>query len=387
MAREALESAGMETREHEPEPVEVPRVEVREAPKPEGRTIEVNAPIEDHMTITRTPKAEFNKPMPANASFADLLEVPESQRNLSLGRHLRGVITGDWRGADQERAMSGATAGAGGSLLPVVYSAQVIDMARVQTQVLNAGAQIVPMSARQVIMPKWTGDPSVAFRSEGGAVNQSDGTVDKITFTAQSLAGYTTISRELIEDTDLSDLLAQAYGKAVSIAWDNAALFGTGTSPQPLGLFNNTAVTDKSALGTNGVAFTYDHLIDAVGAVRGRNEACNAAIIAPRSAQSLGKLKDTQGRYIDRPSYLADVQFYQTGQVPINQTQGTANNASTLFVGGFSQLYIGVRTNFGVNVYDAPVATTGQVLMVAWMRMDVQVGRGSAFAIRTGLLP
>ncbi len=56
-----------------------------------------------------------------------------------------------------------------------------------------------------------------------------------------------------------------------------------------------------------------------------------------------------------------------------------------MFVGDFSQLYIGVRTNFGVNVYDAPAWTTGQVLMVAWMRMDVQIGRPSAFAIRTGL--
>ncbi len=56
-----------------------------------------------------------------------------------------------------------------------------------------------------------------------------------------------------------------------------------------------------------------------------------------------------------------------------------------MFAGDFSQLYIGLRTNFGVNVYDAPAATTGQVLMVAWMRMDVQIGRPSAFAIRTGL--
>jgi HK97 family phage major capsid protein len=117
------------------------------------------------------------------------------------------------------------------------------------------------------------------------------------------LAGYTTLSREIIEDTDLSDLLANAYAKAVAIAWDNAALFGTGTAPQPLGIANNTAITDKTALGTNGVAFTYDHVIDAVGAVRGRNEVCNAALLAPRSMQSLGKLKETStGAYLAPPA-------------------------------------------------------------------------------------
>jgi HK97 family phage major capsid protein len=50
------------------------------------------------------------------------------------------------------------------------------------------------------------------------------------------LAGYTAISRELIEDTDLSDLLANAYAKATAVAWDNVALLGTGTAPQPRGL-------------------------------------------------------------------------------------------------------------------------------------------------------
>ena len=392
-ARETREggadSGQLETREAnaEPvEPVEVPRLQVRE-PDPNARSIEVNAPVEEHMAFTRAPKAEYDKPMPKGASFADLLEVPASQRGLSLGKHLRGVLTGDWRGAEMEqRAMSGVTAGAGGALLPVVYSAQVIDLARVQCQVLNAGAQLVPMSARQVIMPKWTADPTVAFRNENAAVGTSDATVDKITFTAQSLAGYTTLSREIIEDTDLSDLLANAYAKSVAIAWDNAALFGTGSAPQPLGLKNNTAVTDKSAVIVNGQTPTWDNMIDMVGGVFGRNESVGAIIYHPRNELALGKVKDSQQRYLDVPRYLANIPRLATGTVPVNEVEGTSGAVcNTAFAGDFSQLFIGMRTSFGVNVYDAPAATTGQVLMVAWMRMDVQVGRGSAFAIRTGL--
>ena len=370
---------------------DTPVVQVREQPKPEGREVEVNAPVEDHMIAARTAKAEFDKPMPKGASFADLLGVPESQRSLSLGRHLRGMLTGDWRGAEAEqayqaRAMSGATAGAGGALLPVVYSAQVVDLARVQTQVLNAGGQIVPLSARQVIMPKWTGDPTVAFRSENGAVATGDGTVDKITFTAQSLAGYTTLSREIIEDTDLSDLLANAYAKAVAIAWDNAALFGTGTAPQPLGLKNNANITDNSAIVTNGQTPSWDNLIDAVGSVRGRNENVSAIVYHPRNELALGKAKDSQQRYIDVPRYIADVPRLATGTIPVNETEGTSTNVcNSMFVADWSQLYIGIRTNFSVDVHTSPAATNGQVLMVAWMRMDVQIGRPSAFAVRKGL--
>ncbi len=69
------------------------------------------------------------------------------------------------------------------------------------------------------------------------------------------------------------------------------------------------------------------------------------------------------------------------------QVCGTANNASTLFVGDFRQVFLGVRTEFGVNVYEQPAAPNGQLLMVAWFRGDIQIGRGSAFAIRNGLLP
>jgi HK97 family phage major capsid protein len=56
-----------------------------------------------------------------------------------------------------------------------------------------------------------------------------------------------------------------------------------------------------------------------------------------------------------------------------------------MVIGDFSQCFIGIRTNFGIDVHVSPAATNGQVLMVAWMRLDVQVGRPGAFALRTGL--
>jgi HK97 family phage major capsid protein len=375
------------------EPVSAPpRLQVRDR-QPVGRSVDVNAPVTEHLaaqTSRSRPKAEFDKPLPRDASFADVMGVPDSQRDLSFGKYLRGVLTGNWHNAERElesRAMGEGTQTGGGALVPTVYSSQIIDLARVQTQVLNAGAQIVPLSAPTVIVGKWTTDPVPAFRNEAAAVAQTDAAVDKMTFTARSLAGYTTLSREIVEDTSLDAELEMAYAKAVAIAWDNAALLGTGVAPVPLGLFNDTNITDKSALGANGVAFNYDHCIAAVGGVRGRNEQVTAMVMAPRSYQSLGMLKDSQLRYLAKPDYLADIPILQTGQIPVNQTVGTANNCSTLFVGDFRQLFIGVRTTFSVDIYTAPAATTGQVLMLAWMRVDIQSGRKTAFAIRTGLLP
>lgn len=79
--------------------------------------------------------------------------------------------------------------------------------------------------------------------------------------------------------------------------------------------------------------------------------------------------------------------MYETGQLPINETCGTAVNASTLVVGDFSQLFLGVRTDLRVEVFPQVGAANGQVLLVVWFRGDIQIGRGSSFAVRTGLPP
>src|SRR5215216_6405701 len=65
----------------------------------------------------------------------------------SFSRYLKGLATGDWSGAEHERAMSEGTLTAGGHLVPTPLSARVIDLARAQTRVLQAGGQTVPMTS------------------------------------------------------------------------------------------------------------------------------------------------------------------------------------------------------------------------------------------------
>ena len=132
---------------------------------------------------------------------------------------------------------------------------------------------------------------------------------------------------------------------------------------------------------------TYDNLIDAVGSVLSRNEKVGAIVYHPRNELALAKAKEaTTNAYLKPPAYLDGIPRLQSAQLPTNEVEGTSGAVcNSMIVGDFSQLYIGIRTNFGIDVHTSPAATTGQVLMVAWMRMDVQVGRPGAFALRTGL--
>lgn len=270
--------------------------------------------------VTPEVRAEYDRPMPKGASLAELVgrEMPEDERDLSLAKCLRGAL-----------------------------------------------------SDRNVSVPAWTADPTVAWRNENAAIGQSDGAVALIPFAAKTLAGGTLLSREIIEDTNLSGLLEAAYAKALAMAFDKAALVGSGVAPEPLGLLNVTGM-DKSDPGHK---VTYADLIAAVAAIRGRNEHPNAMIADPATMATLGAITGSDGHYVEWPPYLADVARFESGQ-------GGVNNA---YFGDFTQLALGVRVEAGIRAFEEPYAANGQVFVVAWFRGDTAVLRKGAFAVRTGL--
>lgn len=331
-------------------------------------------------------------PLTANQTFTGFAhargQVPENQEGLSLRNALRGVVTGDWGGDDRVRAaMTESSLAGGGYLLPTVLSTQIIDLARNQTRVMQAGARIFPMTNKKLDVAKWAGDPSMAWHSESAAISQSDATIGKVTLDAKTLTGLTLISRELLEDADgVDDELKQAFASVLAAKVDIAALYGTGTAPEPLGV-KNTAGILTASMGANGAALTnYDPLVDAVGTLRDNNEDPTGVIYSPRTARAIGKLKDTTNQPLSAPDYLDGIPRYDTNQVPNNLTQGTSNLASDIFTADWRQLYIGLRTQLQITVLSERYADTGQIGILAWYRGDVVVARPKAFHVTTGVL-
>ena len=84
---------------------------------------------------------------------------------------------------------------------------------------------------------------------------------------------------------------------------------------------------------------------------------------------------------------IARIPRLATSAAPIDETQGTATNASSIILGDFRQLMIGMRHQIEVRVFDQPFATTGQVAVLAWMRADVQLAQPKAFCALNGIIP
>jgi HK97 family phage major capsid protein len=314
--------------------------------------------------------------------------VRDEEDNLSLGKYLRGLATGQWENADAERRAMAEGAGAGGGfLVPTLLSAQIIDRVRNQTRVLQAGATVVPMENRTLDVARWEGDPAAAWHSENAAIAPSDATLGKVTLTAQALAANVEVSWELLEDApNVEAKLGEAFASVFANRIDLAALYGTGTSPEPRGVKNTTAVT-KTPLAANGAALTnYDPLIDSAGRLYDANEEPTGIIYSGRTARSLSKLKATDNQPLNTPEYIAAIPRYATNQVPNTLTVGTGTTTSDAFTADWRQLLLGVRTQLVIKVLAERYADNGQTGFLAWWRGDIAVARPAAFDIVTGVL-
>jgi HK97 family phage major capsid protein len=343
--------------------------------------------------VTRRPAAELADAavLGREQSVYDWLQArgafdPAEQR-LSLHRYLRGMATSHWDGADHERALAEGTIGAGGALVPSPLSARVIDLARNATKVFQAGAITVPMTAQTLALARLTSEGTPAWKSENAAITAADLVFDRVTFTARTLVRTVLLSVELFEDSDPSseDVIARSFAGQMAVELDRVALLGTGTAPEPRGVLNQSGVTLTSH-GANGTAITnYDFWLEAKGAVLAANFEPNAHIQAPRSSTSLSKLKEaTTNAYMAPPANM--LPMLTTKSIPINVTTGTSTDTSYVFTADWSQLMVGIRTDFTLRFLgERYLADNLQYAFLAYLRADVQLAQPSAFVVDTGV--
>lgn len=306
----------------------------------------------------------------------------------SFGEVIRAMALGT-SNPDIRASLSEGTDSAGGYTVPTQLLRQVIDAMRNRTVVIQAGAVTVPLETLKTSIARLATDPAASWRAENGAVGESDPTFEKVEFVARSLAVLVKVSRELLEDSvNLDQALMQAFAGAMAVELDRVALFGSGTAPEPRGIFNTTGVGSVS-LGANGAALAnYDPLIDLLQALQDANApAPTAAVMAPRTSTTLAKLKDTTNQPLRKPEALAALPFLVTKQVPINQTQGTAIDASCVLSGDFTQVMIGVRAALRIELLRELYAANHQYAFVAHLRADVQLAQPPALAKLIGIIP
>lgn len=319
--------------------------------------------------------------------------VPEAERRgaaaeLGLAGFLRVAAFGA-RTDLERRVLAGGAIATGGAIVPTPLAAGVIDMLRARTVSIQAGARMVPMTAATLRMARQTSDPVGGWRAENAAILESDPVFDNVAFSAKSWAVRFNVSRELLEDGQNTDAAVRSIlAGAAAVGLDQGVLVGSGTGNQPLGIRGQTGIQAVS-MGTNGAQLTnWTPVLNAVQALETANAGTMGALIMhPRTARALYGLLDTTNQPLLPPKRLENVPILHTTSMPINETQGSALNASSIITGDFNECLIGLRTDLTISVLNERFAEIGQVGFVAWMRADVQLARPAALARIAGIIP
>ncbi|HWQ96462.1 MAG TPA: phage major capsid protein [Clostridia bacterium] len=322
---------------------------------------------------------------------------PAEYDGLSLGKFIRGYVTGNWDGAEgEQRAMAEGTVGAGGAMVPTPLSAGVIDAMRNKAAIFQAGAVIIPMDAATLKMARLKTDPTAAWTAENTTITASDGEFEAVTFTARKLAALVKCSIELIEDApNAHSVIENALGQVLALEMDRVGLYGSGVAPEPKGLsiYANTVVPEVLMAADGATIASYDKLSDGYFTVVENNITPTVAIYAPRTAKQLDQLKEgTTNAPLTAPPSWAGLKKLVSNQVSIDLAQGgTPNGCSDVLIGDYSAMGVGLRTRLVIEASRVAADgtngafTDGQVWIRAYLRGDVQLLRPKAFCVVRGL--
>lgn len=294
------------------------------------------------------------------------------------------------------------------TIVPTLWSSEVIDRARNAAVIMQAGAQIVPMDSKILQIGRLTQDPAPAFKTEGSPVTAGDLTYDYIQLSATSLTALVVVSIEFLQDAPNSGMLIQeALGKSMALEIDKAAMFGqlgaTGTNdegaayglaaPYPKGILKN--IIDNNSAGvigsfpTNGTAQTaatpWLEMLATVYYPLRQNEKVTAIISNVALKRQYDGMVNTLYDPIKKPDTIAQLPWLVTNAIP-SYTRGTLTSRATdVFAGDFSQVLIGQRLGLEIRMLTERYAENGQVGLLAYWRGDVQLARPKAITCYRGL--
>lgn len=207
--------------------------------------------------------------------------------------------------ADELRALSSGTLGAGGATIPTTFYGQLMVHAIEVATMLTGGATTwTTTSGENIDAPVTLSHPQGVQVSEGAVIPKSEPSFGKRTLGSYKYADLIEVPKELLEDTgvDLEGYLAQAAGWAVGNALGQKLIAGTGIS-QPAGIVGSSLLGKTSAT----LAPTFDDVIDLFYSVIGpyRNRPSASWVMEDTTAGYLRKLKDGNDNYIWQASVIA----------------------------------------------------------------------------------
>lgn len=324
---------------------------------------------------------------------------------MSLLRYAYGVRTGDWdrvplekevrkemvrkATADQDTDGTSGSSTLGSSLIPEEQSRDIIEMARDQSVVMQAGArQLNFQHSSPHKYPRKTGASTANWTAESATIAQSGLTWDQVSLTPNKLAALTVLSNEvlLLADPGIEALVREDFAETFALEMDRVALEGSGSGSQPQGVANYTYVAaNPSALGTAAV---YDEYADMVHVLRGQNllKGNLAWIMHPNQWNATVQMKDLTLQQLNRRALgdsirpeLLGFPVYTTTQI----SETTVGASAICFFGNWSDLLVATWKGLDLFASEHRYAEFDQTMIRATMQVDIKPRHEESFVINS----
>ncbi len=250
--------------------------------------------------------------------------------------------------------------------------------------VTRLGATTLTGLTGDVVIPRETGSPNVAWVNEDEALPRDGASFDSLTLTPHHVGVITELSRQLLQQSSpqIEALVRSMMSRNISLEIDRAAIAGSGVGAEPRGILNDPAVPS--------VPFTTDLFTttaDMITAADIANVAGSRAFVSTNGVRGTAmKLRDADGHPITLAETFHGETAYFTNQAP--DTLGAGTDEHGLVYGDFNDLLIGIWSQLDVlvNPFAESAYSKGNILVRAMATVDFGVRRPASFTKATGVL-
>lgn len=282
-----------------------------------------------------------------------------------------------------------AGAGKGTEARETVLDSSIIGLMRAKSLALGTlGVNVLPPATGNLQFPRQTAGATASWVAEapGSDMALSSATIEQFTMSPKTLQASTTISRQMIAQTDMEGFAMNDIVEQHRVAIDAAIFAGTGASNQPTGVLNATGV-NLIAYGINGLIPTFALILSHIEEIAKDNAALENAVwvwtpgIRTRLRQVVA-YSSTASPLWDNDNRIEGYNAFVTTNMPSTLTKGTSSGVchGGIF-GDFSQVLFAEWGAQEIIVDPYTLARRNLVQLTSIQFCDINVRQPTAFAV------
>jgi len=270
-----------------------------------------------------------------------------------------------------------STSTAGGNLVASeVLSGSFIELLRNRMAMMQAGVTMLSGLQGNISLPRQSSAATAYWVGESASPTESQQAIDQVNMTPKTVGAFVDYSRRLLlqSSIDVESMIRADLAKVIGLELDRAAIYGTGSTNQPLGLVNTTGVGTQT-ITTFGTFAEYIGMETDVAAANA--DAGSMRYIINASAR--GALKGTEKSTSSAGQFVFEKNEINGYPAIVSNQLGT----NDCLFGDFSQFVVGMWSGLDLTVDPFAGATAGTVRVIALQDVDFAVKQPGAFCFGT----